>query len=125
METVALGRGRRAHEPIPRTPGRPTPERLPGIAVTLVEERSAISATPFRPSIRRVFHSEIGALDLDGDILETRSRRSGAFWQELGLEPADREKLATVLSRTQQVRLLNDNGQLGREVACSRALDEM
>lgn len=50
------------------------------------------------------------------------SRRSGPFWQKLGFEPADRDELAAALGNTEQVRLFVDSGQLGREVAWSRAL---
>lgn len=50
------------------------------------------------------------------------SRRSGPFWQRLGFTAADRETLARVLAETQQVKLFVESGQLGREVAWSRAL---
>ncbi|PPH03858.1 GNAT family N-acetyltransferase [Rathayibacter sp. AY1E4] len=50
------------------------------------------------------------------------SRRSGPFWQSLGFEPADREELAGALPDTHQVRLFQQTGQLGREVAWSRSL---
>jgi len=50
------------------------------------------------------------------------SRRSGAFWQKLGFEPADRDDLAAALATTRQVRLFVETGQLQREVAWSRAL---
>jgi N-acetylglutamate synthase-like GNAT family acetyltransferase len=50
------------------------------------------------------------------------SRRSGAFWQSLGFEPADRDELAEALADTHQVRLFQQTGQLGREVAWSRPL---
>lgn len=50
------------------------------------------------------------------------SRRSGPFWQSLGFEPADRHELATALADTHQVRLFQQSGQLGREVAWSREL---
>lgn len=48
------------------------------------------------------------------------SRRSGPFWEGLGFAPADRDKLATVLAATHQVRLFVATGQLAREVAWSR-----
>jgi len=51
------------------------------------------------------------------------SRRSGRFWQRLGFEPADRARLASVLSDTYQVRLFARTGQLDREVAWSRGLE--
>ncbi|GAA5039595.1 GNAT family N-acetyltransferase [Microbacterium fluvii] len=50
------------------------------------------------------------------------SRRSGPFWQSLGFAAADREALADALPDTHQVRLFRRTGQLGREVAWSRAL---
>jgi N-acetylglutamate synthase-like GNAT family acetyltransferase len=50
------------------------------------------------------------------------SRRSGPFWQNLGFEPADRDALAHALADTHQVRLFQQTGQLGREVAWSRSL---
>ena len=50
------------------------------------------------------------------------SRRSGPFWQRLGFEPADRDELAEALADTHQVRLFQQTGQLGREVAWSRLL---
>ncbi|WP_420367186.1 GNAT family N-acetyltransferase [Curtobacterium sp. L1-20] len=50
------------------------------------------------------------------------SRRSGPFWQKLGFTNANREHLAAVLPETQQVRLFVGTGQLGTEVAWSRAL---
>jgi N-acetylglutamate synthase-like GNAT family acetyltransferase len=50
------------------------------------------------------------------------SRRSGGFWQGLGFEPADRDELAEALAGTHQVRLFEQTGQLGREVAWSRPL---
>lgn len=50
------------------------------------------------------------------------SRRSGPFWQSLGFEPADRDALARVLADTHQVRLFQQTGQLGEEVAWSRPL---
>ncbi|PPG15607.1 MULTISPECIES: GNAT family N-acetyltransferase [unclassified Rathayibacter] len=50
------------------------------------------------------------------------SRRSGPFWRSLGFEPADRDELAAALAATHQVRLFTESGQLGREVAWSRAL---
>jgi N-acetylglutamate synthase-like GNAT family acetyltransferase len=50
------------------------------------------------------------------------SRRSGPFWQKLGFEAADRDELAAALGDTAQVRLFVETGQLGREVAWSRAL---
>lgn len=53
------------------------------------------------------------------------SRRSGPFWQKLGFAPADRDELARVLPQTHQVRLFVESGQLGREVAWSRALDDV
>lgn len=51
------------------------------------------------------------------------SRRSGPFWQSLGFEAADRDELAEALADTHQVRLFQQTGQLGREVAWSRLLD--
>lgn len=50
------------------------------------------------------------------------SRRSGPFWRSLGFEPADRDELAEALGDTHQVRLFQQTGQLGREVAWSRPL---
>ena len=50
------------------------------------------------------------------------SRRSGAFWQGLGFEPANRNELAEALIDTHQVRLFRESGQLATEVAWSRAL---
>jgi N-acetylglutamate synthase-like GNAT family acetyltransferase len=50
------------------------------------------------------------------------SRRSGAFWQGLGFESADRGELARALADTHQVRLFEQTGQLGREVAWRRVL---
>lgn len=50
------------------------------------------------------------------------SRRSGPFWQSLGFEPADRDRLADLLADTCQVRLFRQTGQLDHEVAWSRAL---
>ncbi|WP_336631073.1 MULTISPECIES: GNAT family N-acetyltransferase [unclassified Microbacterium] len=50
------------------------------------------------------------------------SRRSGLFWQSLGLAPADRDELARALGDTHQVRLFQRTGQLEREVAWARAL---
>ena len=50
------------------------------------------------------------------------SRRSGAFWQKLGFEQADRDELAHVLASTHQVRLFDETGQLAREVAWFRRL---
>jgi N-acetylglutamate synthase-like GNAT family acetyltransferase len=53
------------------------------------------------------------------------SRRSGPFWQKLGFQPADREELAVVLSQTHQVRLFVESGQLEREIAWFRPLDDL
>lgn len=50
------------------------------------------------------------------------SHRSGAFWQSLGFEPADRDDLAAKLADTQQVRLFVETGQLEREIAWARPL---
>ena len=50
------------------------------------------------------------------------SRRSGAFWQGLGFESADRYELAEALADTHQVWLFQQTGQLEREVAWSRSL---
>lgn len=50
------------------------------------------------------------------------SRRSGAFWQGLGFEPADRDRLADALADTHQVRLFQQTGQLQREIAWSLRL---
>lgn len=50
------------------------------------------------------------------------SRRSGSFWQSLGFESADRDELAEALADTHQVRLFQQTGQLGCEVAWSRSL---
>jgi N-acetylglutamate synthase-like GNAT family acetyltransferase len=50
------------------------------------------------------------------------SRRSGAFWQKLGFEPADRDALASALADTHQVRLFRASGQLDREIAWSKSL---
>jgi N-acetylglutamate synthase-like GNAT family acetyltransferase len=51
------------------------------------------------------------------------SRRSGPYWQKLGFESADRDELAAALPGTHQVRLFKQTGQLGKEVAWSRLLD--
>jgi N-acetylglutamate synthase-like GNAT family acetyltransferase len=51
------------------------------------------------------------------------SRRSGPFWQSLGFASADRDQLAEALADTHQVRLFQQTGQLGREVAWSRSLE--
>jgi N-acetylglutamate synthase-like GNAT family acetyltransferase len=53
------------------------------------------------------------------------SRRSGPFWQKLGFQSADREELAALLSQAHQVQLFAESGQLGREVAWSRPLDDL
>lgn len=50
------------------------------------------------------------------------SRRSGPFWQGLGFEPADRDRLADALAETHQVRLFQQTGQLEREIAWSLPL---
>ncbi|WP_345542603.1 GNAT family N-acetyltransferase [Microbacterium jejuense] len=50
------------------------------------------------------------------------SRRSGPFWRSLGFESADRDELAAALADAHQVRLFQQTGQLGREVAWSRPL---
>ena len=50
------------------------------------------------------------------------SRRSGAFWQKLGFEAADRSHLAKALADTHQVQLFTHTGQLGREIAWSKDL---
>jgi len=50
------------------------------------------------------------------------SRRSGPFWQSLGFESADRDELAEALADSHQVQLFQQTGQLGHEVAWSRAL---
>lgn len=52
------------------------------------------------------------------------SRRSGPFWQKLGFDGADRDELAAALPDTHQVQLFVRTGQLDREVAWSRALQE-
>jgi len=52
------------------------------------------------------------------------SRRSGAFWQQLGFTRADRNELAAALPTAHQVRLFVKSGQLEREVAWSRTLEE-
>lgn len=52
------------------------------------------------------------------------SRRSGPFWQSLGFVPADRDELASTLADTHQVRLFAETGQLVREVAWTRDLDD-
>jgi N-acetylglutamate synthase-like GNAT family acetyltransferase len=52
------------------------------------------------------------------------SRRSGAFWQKLGFVSADRDELAQLLSTTHQVTEFTATGQLGREIAWSRALSQ-
>ena len=51
------------------------------------------------------------------------SRRSGPFWQKVGFAPAVITDLAAALASTHQVRLFTETGQLDREVAWSRALD--
>jgi N-acetylglutamate synthase-like GNAT family acetyltransferase len=51
------------------------------------------------------------------------SRRSGEFWQALGFAPAKRDALAEALADTHQVRLFQQTGQLGRELAWSRPLE--
>ena len=53
------------------------------------------------------------------------SRRSGPFWQKLGFQAADREELALVLPHANQVRLFTESGQLEREIAWSRPLDDL
>ncbi|MBG0741812.1 GNAT family N-acetyltransferase [Paeniglutamicibacter antarcticus] len=53
------------------------------------------------------------------------SRRSGPFWQNLGFQAADRHELALALPRTHQVRLFVDSGQLEREIAWSRQLNDL
>jgi len=53
------------------------------------------------------------------------SRRSGPFWQKLGFTPADRDALAAALPDTHQVQLFRASGQLAREVAWSRPLDDL
>ncbi|WAC53130.1 GNAT family N-acetyltransferase [Frigoribacterium sp. SL97] len=53
------------------------------------------------------------------------SRRSGPFWQTLGFAPADRDALAAALPDTHQVQLFRASGQLAREVAWSRPLDDL
>ena len=52
------------------------------------------------------------------------SRRSGAFWQKLGFSRADRDELVQVLPHAHQVRLFVQTGQLQREVAWSRTLED-
>ena len=52
------------------------------------------------------------------------SRRSGAFWQNLGFTGADRDELAEVLPHAHQVRLFVQTGQLQREVEWSRTLED-
>jgi hypothetical protein len=49
--------------------------------------------------------------------------RLAMFWQKLGFESADRDELAAALPGTHQVRLFKQTGQLGKEVAWSRLLD--
>lgn len=53
------------------------------------------------------------------------SRRSGPFWQKLGFTNDDRQRLATVLADTQQVRLFVGTGQIDTEVAWSRTLFDL
>lgn len=53
------------------------------------------------------------------------SRRSGPFWQKLGFVRADRDALAAALPDSQQVRLFRATGQLHREIAWSRPLDDL
>ncbi|ROR91038.1 acetyltransferase (GNAT) family protein [Nocardioides aurantiacus] len=50
------------------------------------------------------------------------SRRSGAFWQQLGFELTTTELLTGALGETHQVRLFTRTGQLDREVAWARSL---
>jgi N-acetylglutamate synthase-like GNAT family acetyltransferase len=50
------------------------------------------------------------------------SRRSGPFWQKLGFARADRDELVAALPAAHQVVLFAETGQLGKEVAWSRAL---
>jgi hypothetical protein len=52
------------------------------------------------------------------------SRRSGPFWEKLGFIGADRDELAQALPHAHQVRLFVKTGQLQREVAWSRTLQE-
>jgi N-acetylglutamate synthase-like GNAT family acetyltransferase len=52
------------------------------------------------------------------------SRRSGPFWQQLGFASADKYELAAALPETHQVRLFVESGQLEREVAWSRSLED-
>ncbi|MEU1970753.1 GNAT family N-acetyltransferase [Microbacterium sp. NPDC019599] len=51
------------------------------------------------------------------------SRRSGPFWQKLGFSRADRNQLAAALPDAHQVLLFTQTGQLEREVAWQRPLD--
>lgn len=53
------------------------------------------------------------------------SRRSGPFWQKLGFREADRYDLAAALPSTHQVQLFTESGQLDREIAWSRPLDDL
>jgi N-acetylglutamate synthase-like GNAT family acetyltransferase len=53
------------------------------------------------------------------------SRRSGPFWQKLRFQAADRDELARVLPQANQVRLFIESGQLERENAWSRPLDDL
>jgi N-acetylglutamate synthase-like GNAT family acetyltransferase len=50
------------------------------------------------------------------------SRRSGAFWQKLGFEPADIHQLTAALLSTSQVKAFAASGQLDYETAWTRAL---
>jgi len=52
------------------------------------------------------------------------SRRSGPFWQKVGFSPAVIADLAAALATTHQVRLFSRTGQLDREVAWSRTLED-
>jgi len=53
------------------------------------------------------------------------SRRSGPFWQKLGITAADRDALAAALPDAHQVQLFRATGQLAREVAWSRPLADL
>jgi len=50
------------------------------------------------------------------------SRRSGPFWQRLGFVAADRDELAAALPDARQVRLFQETGRMGIEVAWSMPL---
>jgi N-acetylglutamate synthase-like GNAT family acetyltransferase len=95
----------------------------------LFGSHALIRSVAVAPSLReRGLGSELARFALDrateagADTAWLFSRRSGAFWQKLGFESADRDELARVLAPTHQVTEFAATGQLGREIAWSRSL---